>query len=44
MNVAKLYLVRVLPWWVLRVLWRAGFVERTTIFRWEMNVACGQWR
>ena len=39
----KLFLVRIAPWWVLRALWRCGIVDRTTVFRWEVSVACGRW-
>jgi len=39
----KLWLVKWTPWWVLQAFWRSGLVERTTVFRWEMNVALGEW-
>lgn len=40
----RLFLVRWTPWWVLRGLWLSGLVDRTTVFRWEMNVATGEWQ
>lgn len=41
---AKLFLVRRTPKSLLRLLWRAGIVRRATVFRWEMNLALGEWR
>ena len=40
----KLFLVNVTPWQLLRCLWWCECVERTTIFRWEMNAALGEWK
>ncbi len=39
----KLFLARHTPSWVLHRLWVMGLVDRTTIFRWEMNVALREW-
>ncbi len=42
-NRTKLAIVRITPWWVLRGLWKTKLVERSTVFRWEMNVMVNEW-
>lgn len=39
----KLLIVKLTPWWVLRGLWLSRLVRRETVFRWEMNLALGEW-
>jgi hypothetical protein len=39
----KLIIVKYVPWWFLRSLWVLRIVDRTTVFRWEMNVFLGDW-
>ncbi len=40
----KPWLVRKTPARVLRMLHETGLVQRTTVFRWEMNVLLGEWQ
>ncbi len=39
----KIWLIRTLPWQILRLLWVCSVVRRGTVFRWEMNAALGEW-
>ena len=43
MDKIKLTICKATPWWVLRFLWKSKIVGRETVFRWETNVALGEW-
>ena len=43
MDSMKLWAVKITPSVLLKLLWKCGIVERTTIFRWEMSLFLWKW-